>query len=361
MGAAASAPKQIKVDCNVETGNPDPQCWATIRTMCATPNLDACARRLATIDPNNDLLMSVCQQLASEGKFPKVCLTKMQAMKDVEDASYRFSYCAKALATTNTLPVECDAVLTPQQKEKMLSDACSKLGNKIKDSPACRTWCLANADRCVDTVRGYCKDPVNIAGDPFCTAALSDKRMWGKLDDVLPTLCQDNTMIRNMELCNCMNDVKLRNFISMFKPSEIPRVKAECHMPDCINKKVYRSGAQTSPLCGEVCHDGELAGSSNITKCAVAPAAVHCKVGEWGAWGACEPSCGVSVRKRRRDVLVEASNGGLSCPPLEESQVCVDNSACKSSPLASSRDVSLYGVGGLLVLLVLVLLYRITR
>ncbi|XP_060802896.1 thrombospondin type-1 domain-containing protein 7A-like [Amyelois transitella] len=63
------------------------------------------------------------------------------------------------------------------------------------------------------------------------------------------------------------------------------------------------------------------------------PCPRDCEVGEWGEWGACQPTdgcplypvqqlttAGYSVRRRR--VITAASGGGAPCPPLEEKRTC---------------------------------------
>ncbi|CAH0579198.1 unnamed protein product [Chrysodeixis includens] len=63
------------------------------------------------------------------------------------------------------------------------------------------------------------------------------------------------------------------------------------------------------------------------------PCPRDCEVGEWGEWGACQPTdgcplypvqqlttTGYSVRRRR--VISAASGGGAPCPPLEEKRTC---------------------------------------
>ncbi|KAJ8727954.1 hypothetical protein PYW08_016339 [Mythimna loreyi] len=63
------------------------------------------------------------------------------------------------------------------------------------------------------------------------------------------------------------------------------------------------------------------------------PCPRDCEVGEWGDWGACQPTdgcplfpvqqlttTGYSVRRRR--VISAASGGGAPCPPLEEKRTC---------------------------------------
>ncbi|VVD04481.1 unnamed protein product, partial [Leptidea sinapis] len=63
------------------------------------------------------------------------------------------------------------------------------------------------------------------------------------------------------------------------------------------------------------------------------PCPRDCQVGEWGDWGACQPTdgcplfpvqqlttTGYSVRRRR--IIAAASGGGAPCPPLEEKRTC---------------------------------------
>ncbi|CAH1645689.1 unnamed protein product [Spodoptera littoralis] len=77
------------------------------------------------------------------------------------------------------------------------------------------------------------------------------------------------------------------------------------------------------------------------------PCPRDCEVGEWGEWGACQPTdgcplfpvqqlttTGYSVRRRR--VISAASGGGAPCPPLEEKRTC-------STPRCASRKLNAPG------------------
>eukprot|EP00656_Telonema_subtile_P044055 TRINITY_DN5035_c0_g1_i1.p1 TRINITY_DN5035_c0_g1~~TRINITY_DN5035_c0_g1_i1.p1 ORF type:complete len:1026 (-),score=226.18 TRINITY_DN5035_c0_g1_i1:63-3140(-) len=51
-------------------------------------------------------------------------------------------------------------------------------------------------------------------------------------------------------------------------------------------------------------------------------AVVECEVAPWEAWGACDRHCGGGTAKRQRVVLVDAQNGGATCPATHESRSC---------------------------------------
>jgi hypothetical protein len=52
------------------------------------------------------------------------------------------------------------------------------------------------------------------------------------------------------------------------------------------------------------------------------PKAQDCEVSEWSEWSSCSKSCGCGKKKRTREVLQKAANGGKSCPALEETSKC---------------------------------------
>lgn len=56
----------------------------------------------------------------------------------------------------------------------------------------------------------------------------------------------------------------------------------------------------------------------------------NCKVGPWGEWSACDANCGTQAHRRRtRQVVTPAKNGG-SCPyPLVEEDLCTNLPPCE--------------------------------
>jgi len=49
---------------------------------------------------------------------------------------------------------------------------------------------------------------------------------------------------------------------------------------------------------------------------------VHCQVSEWMAWAQCDKSCGYGTRTRDRKVLIQPTDNGKQCPPLQQRQLC---------------------------------------
>jgi hypothetical protein len=54
---------------------------------------------------------------------------------------------------------------------------------------------------------------------------------------------------------------------------------------------------------------------------------VHCKVSDWGEWGACSVPCGSGVEIKMRSVVNHPDNGGAACPDLTETRPC-NEQAC---------------------------------
>ncbi len=51
--------------------------------------------------------------------------------------------------------------------------------------------------------------------------------------------------------------------------------------------------------------------------------AVNCEWSRFSDWGECSVSCGGGIQQRRREVLVQAENGGRRCVGrAEESRIC---------------------------------------
>ena len=55
-----------------------------------------------------------------------------------------------------------------------------------------------------------------------------------------------------------------------------------------------------------------------------------CKVGPWSDWGACDANCGSQARRRRtRQIVTPAKNGGSCLDPLVEDEVCTGLPPCE--------------------------------
>jgi len=57
------------------------------------------------------------------------------------------------------------------------------------------------------------------------------------------------------------------------------------------------------------------------------PCSINCEVAEWSDWSSCSEQCGGGTKYRIREVVVEAANDGLPCPPTYETAEC-NGAAC---------------------------------
>jgi hypothetical protein len=58
--------------------------------------------------------------------------------------------------------------------------------------------------------------------------------------------------------------------------------------------------------------------------CNAGPCPIHCEVGYWGSWGACNQTCGTGHKSRKRTILTQASINGTVCPDLEQETQCIE-------------------------------------
>jgi hypothetical protein len=49
---------------------------------------------------------------------------------------------------------------------------------------------------------------------------------------------------------------------------------------------------------------------------------IDCEVSEWMAWGDCDKQCGYGTQTRDRKVLVEPTDNGRWCPPMQQRRLC---------------------------------------
>lgn len=54
-----------------------------------------------------------------------------------------------------------------------------------------------------------------------------------------------------------------------------------------------------------------------------------CRVGEWGAWGACSKTCDIGETTRARSMETPPRRAGRACPPLSEFRWCGSGNNCK--------------------------------
>jgi len=85
---------------------------------------------------------------------------------------------------------------------------------------------------------------------------------------------------------------------------------------------------------------------------------IDCQVSSWGGWSPCSSLCGPGKTTRTRSVIRPESNGGVSCPDLEQHKACQNpaascsrdatSSSSSSSSAKSKRDPALRETGMLL-------------
>ncbi|KAK6588702.1 thrombospondin type 1 domain-containing [Cryptosporidium xiaoi] len=61
---------------------------------------------------------------------------------------------------------------------------------------------------------------------------------------------------------------------------------------------------------------------------------IDCEAGPWSGWSECDVNCGIGIQKRRRNIKNRGTDGGASCPPLEDFRPCARKS-CKSDCILS--------------------------
>ncbi|KAH8738702.1 thrombospondin type 1 domain-containing protein [Cryptosporidium ryanae] len=79
----------------------------------------------------------------------------------------------------------------------------------------------------------------------------------------------------------------------------------------------------------------DLSGSNKALMCPkTEKCPVDCEAGAWSGWSECDVNCGIGIQKRRRSIKSKGTQGGASCPPLEDFRPCARKS-CKSDCILS--------------------------
>ena len=104
-----------------------------------------------------------------------------------------------------------------------------------------------------------------------------------------------------------------------------------------VSCKVFRASSQitehsvlrarrSSSNSFVLCYTGTGIDCSTIVRqeqpCNEDPCPVDCSVSEWGDWSTCSEVCGGGTKYRAREIIAEAANDGLDCPPTYETSDC---------------------------------------
>lgn len=63
--------------------------------------------------------------------------------------------------------------------------------------------------------------------------------------------------------------------------------------------------------------------------CRAEPCPIDCDIGDWGAWGACDLSCGGGNSKRTRDIYTNHDHGGVRCGDTEDNRPCAEEACAR--------------------------------
>lgn len=90
------------------------------------------------------------------------------------------------------------------------------------------------------------------------------------------------------------------------------------------NNSCTTKGPRMKSPTSETCYCDEYCLNTNdcCTDFNTACRSVDCQLGDWEDWEECNTQCGRGVMTRRRQVLVEARNGGKPCGAVSERRLC---------------------------------------
>ena len=292
-------------------------CIPTVLKNCNYSIYDAssCSTSIQYTESKDTVFQSICRNNQSllEPCYDKISIDQNDGGNDDRDFTYYM--CKKYLEENYRLPYNCQISLRDNQKNTMFQNLCNN-SERIKNNLECRTYCKTNPLLCIEGIHDLCIKNKGIKDNAFCQDILSNREVFGKFDTDMFNLCNNDNDIKNLEICNCLNQEKINKFKDIFFPDQQQLIRSECLYPDCIGvtKKTYLMGKQTSMDCPSVCiqankinlTDGSKIGNLNITQ-----ACFKDCIGEWSEWSTCSNPCQQQTRKYT--VKGQPEYGGKIC------------------------------------------------
>ncbi|XP_057892508.1 somatomedin-B and thrombospondin type-1 domain-containing protein-like [Melospiza georgiana] len=110
----------------------------------------------------------------------------------------------------------------------------------------------------------------------------------------------------------------------------------------CLSAGLRPDGSSGPCYCDQVCARALDCCHDYARACPAIP----CVVSQWSAWSGCAVPCKTTYRVRTRHIIQEPSNGGESCPALEERAGCVEYWTRQGTECQQSLIPALITTGG---------------
>jgi hypothetical protein len=292
-------------------------CAPTVVENCNRSIYDAsqCSASIENLDIRNPDFQSICRNNINplQPCYDKIDFTANDGGDDDRDFTYYM--CKKHLEQYYTLPFNCQFALRQNQKDTMFQNLCNN-SQRIKNNSECREYCKNEPIMCLEGIKELCIKNKGIVNNPFCQDIISNNELFGRFDADMYNLCNNDPVIKELEICNCLNQDKINAFKQKFYPNQQQLIRSECLFPDCIGvtKKTYLMGKQTSMDCPSVCVQANqinLTEESKIGNLNINQACFKDCTGVWSDWTPCSKPC--EEQSRKFTVKSQSEYGGKIC------------------------------------------------